>query len=54
MAKPHQLLAVEQIRPAEVVDDFGDWLSSLGMALVVGQLVVFDGGAILVLAFGGP
>jgi hypothetical protein len=38
VAKPHQLLAVEPIGPAEVVDDFGNRFSGDGMTLVVGQL----------------
>ena len=50
MAKPYQLLTVELVSPAEVVDDFGDGFSGLGMTLVVGQLVVLDGGAVLVFA----
>jgi hypothetical protein len=35
------------------VDDFGDGFSGLGMTLVVGQLVVLDGGAVLVFALCG-
>jgi hypothetical protein len=53
MAKPYQLLTVELVSPAEVVDDFGDGFSGLGMTLVVGQLVVLDGRAVLVFALCG-
>ena len=50
--QPHQLLTVELIGAAEVVDDLGDRLSGNRVAFIVGQLVVFDDGAVLVLSSG--
>jgi hypothetical protein len=35
------------------VDDFGYRFAGLGMALVVRQLEVLDGGAVFIFAFGG-
>ena len=48
ITSPHQLLTVELIGPAEVVDDFGDGLSGLGMAFVVGKLVICDRNSFIV------
>jgi hypothetical protein len=50
-AQPDQLLTVELIGAAEVVDDFGDGFAVTGMAFVVGQLEIFDDRAVLVLRF---
>ena len=50
--KADQLLSVQFIGPSEVVNNFGNWFPSIGMPLVVGQLVVFDDGAVLILSFG--
>ncbi len=52
-AEPDELFAVELIDPAEVVDDFSHRFFGDGVALVVGELEVFDGGAVLVLSFCG-
>jgi hypothetical protein len=53
LTQAHELLAVKLIGAAEVVDDFGNGFTGFGMALVVGQLVVLDAGAVFVLALGG-
>ena len=41
-AQAHKLSAIELIGAPEVVDDFGDRLAGFGIALVVGELEVFD------------
>jgi hypothetical protein len=46
----HQILSVKLIGSAEVVDDLGNRLSSLGMAHVVRELMVLDHRSILVFA----
>ena len=51
-AQAHQLVTVELVCSAEVVDDFGNGFSGLWVALVVRQLEVLDGGAVFVFAFG--
>ena len=49
----YQLLTIELVGSAEVVDDFGNGFSGLGVALFVGQLEILDSGAVLIFAFGG-
>ena len=46
--QPNQLLAVELICAAEVMDDFSDRLARGRVSFVMGQLVVFGGGAVLI------
>ncbi|RPJ12529.1 MAG: hypothetical protein EHM37_08930 [Deltaproteobacteria bacterium] len=46
LAEADQLLPVELIDPAEVVDDFGDRLASIRMPLVMGELVILDDRAV--------
>ena len=50
LAETHQLLAVELVDPAEVVDDFGNGFAGLRMPLVMGELEVFNDRAVLVCA----
>jgi hypothetical protein len=49
-AQPHQVIPVELIGSAEVVDDLGDRLASFGVADVVGELEVLDHRSIFVFA----
>ena len=51
LAETHQLLPVELVNPAEVVDDFGNGFAGVRVALVMGELEVFDDRAILVFSF---
>ena len=51
LTETYQLLAVELVDPAEVVDDFGNGFAGVRMPLVMGELEVFDDRAVLVGAF---
>ena len=46
------MLSIRFMGSSEVVDNFGNWFPRIRMPLVVGQLVVFDDGAVLILSFG--
>ncbi len=48
LTETDQLLAVELVNPAEVVDDFGDGFAGIRMPLVMGELEVFDDRAVLI------
>jgi len=54
-AQPHQLVAIQSVCSAECVNDVSDGLSCNRnrMALIVGQLVVLDEGAVFVSSLGG-
>jgi len=47
-----ELVAIELVSPAEVVDDVRDGAALLLVPLVLGELVVADDGAVGVLALG--
>jgi hypothetical protein len=53
-AQPYQGLAVQRIRSPEGMDDLGRGLAALGMAHVMGELVVDDLAAVAILAPSGP
>ncbi|WP_159449703.1 hypothetical protein, partial [Desulfococcus multivorans] len=53
-AQPDQFLPVELVGTAEVVDDFGNRLAGIRVALVMRQLEIFDHGAVFVLSLRRP
>jgi hypothetical protein len=49
-AQPHQIIPVELIGSAEVVDDLGDRPAGFRMAHVVGELEILDHRSIFIFA----
>ena len=52
MTKSSELLVIQLINSTEIVNDFGYRFTAYRVALIVGQLVVLDDGAVFVFAFG--
>ena len=50
LAQPDKLLAIQLVGTPKVVNDASSGLVSLGVSNVVGQLIIGDNGAILVLS----
>jgi len=53
-AQPDEMIAIQSVRPAEVVDDPGNGLSGHRVALIVGQLIVLDDGTVFVFSLSSP
>ena len=53
-AEANQFVSVQLVSAAKVVNDSGDGPFGLWMTIIVGQVIVPDFGAILVLASCGP
>ena len=52
MTKSSELLVIQLINSTKIVNDFGYRFTGYRVALVMGQLVVLDDGAVLVFTFG--
>ena len=52
MTKSSELLVIQLIDSTEIVNDFRYRFARYRVALIVGQLVVLDDGAVFVFAFG--
>ena len=51
MTETKELFVIQLIGSTEFVNDFGDRFTRCRVALIVGQLVVIDDGAVFVFAF---